>query len=74
MTQQHQVTGSIANSLQDAAGWTSDLSRVVENLAGAVARTREAAHKVEFASQETGTAAGKLQHLVDKFLHKVAAA
>ncbi|HET7679143.1 MAG TPA: methyl-accepting chemotaxis protein [Xanthobacteraceae bacterium] len=73
VTQQNEVTASISKSIQDAAGWTAGLSQVVDELACAVARTRSAAQKVEIASRETNSAAGKFNHLVDAFLHKVAA-
>ncbi len=73
VTQQNQVTAAISKSLQDAAGWTSGLSRVVDDLGSAVARTRAAVQKVEVASRETSAAAGKFNYLVDGFLQKVTA-
>ena len=39
VTQQNHVTATISKSIQDAAGWTAGLSRVVDDLAAAVART-----------------------------------
>jgi methyl-accepting chemotaxis protein len=71
VAEQNAVTVSISKSIQDAAGWTSDLSRIVEGLASAVDRTRQAARKVEVAAGASETAAGKFSNLVDGFLERV---
>ena len=68
---QNQATASISQNLQDAAGWTADLSRIVEDLASAVARTRTAAERVQMASDTSATAADKFDRLVDVFLDRV---
>jgi methyl-accepting chemotaxis protein len=71
VAEQNAVTVSISKSIQDAAGWTDDLSRIVEGLASAVDRTRLAARKVEVAAGASETAAGKFSTLVDGFLERV---
>lgn len=71
---QNQATASISQNLQDAAGWTADLSGIVEYLASAVARTRTAAERVQVASGTSATAADKFDRLVDVFLERVRAA
>jgi methyl-accepting chemotaxis protein len=72
--EQNEVTGSISKDLEDAAGWTEDLSAIVEQLAAAVGRTRKAAEDVEMASAASASAADKFSRLVDVFLEKVRAA
>jgi hypothetical protein len=57
--------------LQDAAGWTAGLSRVVEDLASAVTRTKTAAEQVQVASGASATMADKFDRLVDVFLERV---
>lgn len=64
----------ITRNLQDAAGWTADLSRVVEDLAMAVARTQMAAENVQTASGASAAAANKFDVLVEEFLERVIAA
>jgi methyl-accepting chemotaxis protein len=71
---QNQATASISQNLQDAAGWTAGLSRIVEDLASAVARTRTAAERVQEASGTSAMAADKFDRLVDVFLDRVRAA
>lgn len=68
---QTEATAVISKNLQDAAGWTADLSRVVEDLASAVARTKAAAEQVQVASGSSAAAAGKFDRLVDMFLERV---
>jgi methyl-accepting chemotaxis protein len=68
---QNQATAMISKNLQDAAGWTADLSRVVEELASAVGRTKTAAEQVRVASGASATAADKFDRLVDVFLERV---
>jgi methyl-accepting chemotaxis protein len=71
---QNEATVSISQNLQDAAGWTADLSRIVEDLASAVARTSMAADRVRTASGTAAAATDKFDHLVDGFLDRVRAA
>jgi methyl-accepting chemotaxis protein len=71
VTGQTHATALISKNLQDAAGWTADLSRVVENLASAVARTKVAAEQVKVASGDSSSAANKFDRLVDVFLERV---
>jgi methyl-accepting chemotaxis protein len=68
---QNQATAMISKNLQDAAGWTAGLSRVVEDLASAVTRTKTAAEQVQVASGASATAADKFDRLVDVFLERV---
>jgi methyl-accepting chemotaxis protein len=68
---QNQVTASISHNIQDAAGWTTGLAGIVEELAAAVARTRAAAEQVGVASEASASAAGKFSGLVDVFLDRV---
>jgi methyl-accepting chemotaxis protein len=68
---QTEATEMISKNLQDAAGWTADLSRVVEVLASAVSRTTTAAEQVQAASGASAAAAGKFDQLVDVFLERV---
>jgi methyl-accepting chemotaxis protein len=71
---QTQATTMISRNLQDAAGWTAGLSRVVEDLASAVRRTKSAAEQVRIASGASAAAADKFDRLVDVFLERVKAA
>jgi methyl-accepting chemotaxis protein len=71
VTGQTQATAMISKNLQDAAGWTAGLSRVVENLASAITRTKMAAEQVQVASGDSATAADKFDRLVDGFLERV---
>lgn len=71
VTAQNQATGSISQNVHDAAGWTAGLSRTVEDLASAVARTSKAAQRVQVASGTSATAAEKFDRLVDVFLERV---
>jgi methyl-accepting chemotaxis protein len=71
---QNDATTMISKNLHDAAGWTAGLSRVVEDLASAVARTKKAAEQVKVASGASATAADKFDRLVDEFLQRVRAA
>jgi len=68
---QSEATEMISKNLQDAAGWTADLSRVVETLASAVSRTTTAAEQVQAASGASAAAADKFDRLVDVFLERV---
>jgi methyl-accepting chemotaxis protein len=68
---QNDATAMISKNLHDAAGWTSGLSRVVEDLASAVSRTKKAAEQVKVASGASATAANKFDRLVDEFLQRV---
>lgn len=74
VTAQNEATASISQNLQDAAGWTADLSRIVEDLASAVARTSMAAERVQMASGTSAAATDKFDRLVDVFLERVRAA
>lgn len=71
---QNMAAVQVNRNLQDAAGWTADLSRVVEDLAMAVARTQAAAEHVEAASGTSAVAASKFDALVEEFLKRVIAA
>jgi len=71
---QNMAAVQITRNLQDAAGWTADLSRVVENLAMAVARTQAAAEHVQTASGASAAVANKFDVLVEEFLERVVAA
>ena len=71
---QNMAAVQINRNLQDAAGWTADLSRVVEELAVAVARTQRAAENVQAASGASAAAADKFDVLVEEFLERVIAA
>jgi methyl-accepting chemotaxis protein len=71
VNEQGAVTASISQNIRDAAGWTSGLSGIVEELASAVGRTKTAAEQVHVASAASASAAGKFNHLVDEFLEKV---
>jgi methyl-accepting chemotaxis protein len=68
---QTEATTMILKNLQDAAGWTAGLSKVVEDLASAVARTKSAAEEVKVASGASAAAADKFDRLVDVFLERV---
>jgi methyl-accepting chemotaxis protein len=68
---QSQATSTISKNLQDAAGWTAGLARVVDDLASAVARTKLAVEQVKVASGDSAAAAGKFDRLVDAFLERV---
>jgi methyl-accepting chemotaxis protein len=74
VTEQNRMTGTISQNLQDAANWTAGLSRIVEDLASVVGRTRAAAEEVQVASVSSASAADKFNRLVDDFLDKVRAA
>ena len=71
VSEQGMVTESISQNIRDAAGWTSGLSGIVEELAAAVGRTKTAAEQVHAASAASASASGKFNHLVDEFLDKV---
>jgi methyl-accepting chemotaxis protein len=71
---QTDATAMISKNLQDAAGWTAGLSRVVDDLASAVRRTKAAAEQVRIASGVSAAAAEKFDRLVDMFLERVKAA
>jgi methyl-accepting chemotaxis protein len=71
VTGQSQATATISKNLQDAAGWTAGLARVVDDLASAVARTKLAVEQVKMASGDSVAAAGKFDRLVDAFLERV---
>jgi methyl-accepting chemotaxis protein len=68
---QTDATTMISKNLRDAAGWTAGLSEVVEDLATAVRRTKQAAEHVQVASGESTAAADKFDRLVDVFLDRV---
>ena len=68
---QTEATSAISKNLRDAAGWTADLSGVVEDLAAAVRRTKAAAEHVQVASGDSTAAADKFDRLVDVFLERV---
>lgn len=68
---QTEATALISKNLQDAAGWTAGLFRVVEDLASAVGRTKAAAEQVQVASGASVAAADKFDRLVDVFLERV---
>lgn len=70
---QNMAAAHITRNLHDAAGWTADLSRVVEDLAAAVARTQIAAEHVQTASGASAAAANKFDDLVEEFLERVIA-
>jgi methyl-accepting chemotaxis protein len=72
--EQGRATTSISKNIQDAAGWTSGLSNIVDELASAVERTRSAVEDVNIASTSSALAADKFSRLVDQFLDKVRAA
>jgi methyl-accepting chemotaxis protein len=71
---QNQAAAMFSRNLQDAAGWTEDLTEIVEGLAATVARTKAAAERMQAASLTSSVAAGKFDGLIDGFLERVRAA
>jgi methyl-accepting chemotaxis protein len=74
VVEQNHVAASISQNIKDAAGWTADLSGIVDELATAVDRTTAAAGEVQVATDGSAAAAEKFSRLVDQFLERVRAA
>jgi methyl-accepting chemotaxis protein len=72
LQEQNAATGEIFRNVANAAEGAKVVVSVLDQVAGAVSRTRSYADAVLKASETVATAAAKLQEDVDDFLHRVA--
>jgi methyl-accepting chemotaxis protein len=70
--QQNAATGEISLNVASAASGTRDIVQVLDDVAGAVRKTRSSADTVLSASEAVETAGENLRQKVDVFLKKVA--
>lgn len=70
---QNHAAAMFSKNIQDAAGWTADLTEIIGGLAATVERTKAAAERMQAASRTSSAAASNFDGLIDGFLERVRA-